>query len=89
MGLLTLGTLDKFKRGWALMPFSGKCAHWWEDVTKEFPSHITPRGRVRVYKSSCGVLGFGDDGIKPLHQGNFPSCKRCIKKLNKKVKHLL
>lgn len=75
--LLSVGPLENLKRGWALLPFVGKRAHYWVEDTKTMPSTIGKAGRVRYYRSFCGVLGVTNHSVPALGVGNFPRCKTC------------
>ena len=85
-----------FKGGWAILPFHGRKAHFWEDVTKEFEDFTTPRihkvggakaERVRTYSAICGgVLGHTYGGVPALAPGNFDRCKNCIRARSRMIK---
>jgi hypothetical protein len=72
--------IQDFATGWALMFPVGKCAHYWEEDTTTMPPTIGPGGRRRYYVSLCGVGAVACDALKPFGLGNFPRCKRCLRK---------
>jgi len=68
-GYMSGGPISKFDGGWALIPFSGEMAHFWEKN-----GEILGADR---YTSPCGMVGYVSDRINALHIGNWPKCKKC------------
>ena len=63
------GSPIELENGWALMPFVGNRAHYWElDHKGENTSY---------YISLCGVDAVTRKEAGPLEPGNWPLCKRC------------
>ena len=62
-------------QGWALLPFRGDKAHYFQRGTETFEG-----GRF-VY-SNCGVRGAETIQVPLLVPGNFPRCQRCAQSLS-------
>ncbi|WP_333676808.1 hypothetical protein [Dyella sp.] len=80
------GPIENFTGGWAKLCFVGEKPHYWRDDTEALKKQLTPDlleslpADVRFYRSLCGVFGTSADKTPPLGAGNFPPCKRCMKK---------
>lgn len=70
-----------FRQGWAKVAFCGNAPHWFMDVTenarKAFPD--APED-VRWLISLCGFRAVTNDRNGLFRPGNYPLCKRCMKK---------
>ena len=76
-GYLAIGPIKHLKKGWAIIPFIGRKAHYWteEELTS---GYIDKYGRVRFYNSLCGLEGTTDDARPAIDPGNWQKCKRCL-----------
>jgi hypothetical protein len=79
-GWMTGGPIERLKAGWAKFAFSGRRVHFWTEDTTTMPPTIN-EGRVRFYTALCGVLGVTNGKVPALHEGNWPRCKRCERKM--------
>lgn len=78
-GYVAIGTIDHLTKGWAQIPFRGRMVHYWiERNTSDMPM-IFKGGRVRFYKSLCGIEAETDIQRPAIVPGNFPRCKRCAR----------
>lgn len=84
-GALSGGPLDSLKRGWALMPFVGKRAHYWIEDIETMPPTIGKAGRVRYYRSLCGATAVTNYRVPALAHGSWPKCGNCLKQHNVKL----
>lgn len=75
MGYLTGGPIN-LKKGWAVVPFQTNKAHFMEEDTVD--AYIDKGGRVRFYRTLCGMEVTTDDKRPALEPGNWPKCKRCM-----------
>ena len=78
-GHIAIGAIEHLTKGWALLPFQGKRAHFWEEDTTTLPPKIRDGGRVRYYTALCGIVGVTDKQVPALNPGNWPRCKRCAR----------
>jgi hypothetical protein len=65
------GPIDRFREGWAIIPFITK-PHYWKR-----------RDLERTYDSLCGLnIGPTHPGVDPLTPGVFmvERCKHCVRK---------
>lgn len=69
------GPIDRFREGWAIIPFIRK-PHYWRRVELQ-----------RLFVSLCGINRSPSRGIEPLSPGVFmvERCKRCSKKHQKGI----
>lgn len=77
--LMSGGPINHLERGWALLPFVGKCAHYWTEDNKTMMPEIRDGGRVRYYTARCGLVGTTMKKVPALAPGNWPTCRRCGK----------
>lgn len=77
--LISNGPIEHLKSDWALMPFVGKCAHYWTEDKDTMPPKINDGGHVRYYTSRCGLVAVTDRARPALWIGNWPRCRRCEK----------
>ena len=72
MDCISFGTLDKDHRGWAHSPTGSGVSHY--IVGSKYFDGLKPS---TTHKALCGYEFTTTDRIPLLHQGNWPSCKRC------------
>lgn len=68
----------QFPSIWGLLAMSGEKSHIWVEDKKKI-STITKLGRVKFYRSKCGIKGYATDFAPLLESGTFDKCKRCSK----------
>lgn len=82
--MISAGPREGFKGGWAIIPFR-RLPHYWEpeqDILRAVREpELTPRGRIQLWRSLCGLWSKTSSHIQPLGAGDFPHCKRCAKKV--------
>ncbi|MCU7839737.1 MAG: hypothetical protein KZQ94_10225 [Candidatus Thiodiazotropha sp. (ex Troendleina suluensis)] len=78
-GFISGGPIE-LENGWAIIPFVGERAHYWERNEIEGFAQIFKGEQVKPYKSLCGVEGLIYAGVPALERGNWPKCKRCMRK---------
>lgn len=71
------GPIKNFKQGWAKFVFGGAKAHYWIEDEDTMPPKISTDGRVRYYRSQCGLLNATNNRFPPLEAGSWARCKRC------------
>lgn len=79
--MISGGPIEAFNGGWALIPFRGRLGHYWaqeqEVLRASGEPELSKGGRVRLWRSLCGLWGKTNRQIPPLKTGEFPHCKRC------------
>lgn len=80
--MISGGPIQHLTKGWAVIPFVGKRAHWWIEDT-ETMADTAPEGPapVRYYQAACKVLAVTNAKIPALDPGDIPRCKRCQRRL--------
>lgn len=76
VGFISGGRIENHDQGWGLVSYSASMekAHYW------FADGQTHCGQAKYFVSECGVISHTTDGFPMLEPGNFPKCKRCLKK---------
>lgn len=75
------GPIEGFTGGWAKLCFIGEKPHYWQENTDRVRKHVPGMSAdMRTYISLCGVSGYSTPKAPPLGAGNYPVCKRCLKK---------
>lgn len=87
------GPIERFRGGWAKIPFRGQLVHYWSDVTDIAETILTPRihrgERVRWFRTECGMFGNTRGGVPALAGGNWPRCKNCERLLLKAQRKII
>lgn len=83
--MISGGPIWNLKKGWALLPFVGKRAHYWIEDTTTMVPNISEVGRTRYYNSLCGVVGVVNHKVPALDHGSWPRCARCSSANNKLI----
>lgn len=75
-------TFATFKEGWAHAPFQGSKPHYVvKDLTEDFHRLVPNRDPdIRMFEALCGYRMFTNPRNGLMLPGNFPLCKRCMKK---------
>ena len=73
------GAIDHLREGLAILPFQGNRGHYWIEDVDAMPETIGEGGRVRYYRSACGMAGLTRPRTPALGVGSWPICKRCAK----------
>lgn len=70
-----------FAKGWAKIPFVGEKPHWYVDVSAVGrTAYPEAPADTRWFESLCGVVAVTNDRLGVMTPGNYPLCKRCLKK---------
>lgn len=79
---VTDGAIEHLKSGWAkLFHGGGECGHYWTEDTRTMEATIAEGGRVRWYRSACGLFGLTRPRAPALRVGSYPKCARCMKRV--------
>lgn len=83
MGVTMSGGKTDLEKGWLMAPGTWNCAHYFKQTQAD---QIGPdgHGRVRHWKSLCGVDAMTTDRIPMFGAGNYRHCQRCQQKLRRK-----
>lgn len=78
------GPIERFEKGWAIIPFIEK-PHYWRTVNTGNLAAICKGQRVHFFRSLCGIEqeSHPGAGLVPLGPGNVPKCKRCSRKASR------
>lgn len=70
-----------FTEGWAQVPFAGDKPHWYREITAtERLLYPDAPADIRWFRSLCGHEAVTNERNGVMSPGNFPLCKRCLKK---------
>lgn len=76
--VLSGGPIEHLREGWARIPFRGNKAHWWAEEPLD-PPLIAGGGRVRTYRSACGMEAVVTRQLPALGVGTMAWCGRCAR----------
>ena len=74
---IAIGPIEHLQDDWAIIPFIGEKAHYWEEIKPKGMTDIDESGRKRYYRSLCGTFGTTDSKRPAIDPGNWPKCKTC------------
>ena len=75
------GAFESFREGWAKIPFCGNAPHFFRDITEEVSKELSiAHPDTRFFIALCGFSGVTNSRNGLMYPGNFPLCKRCMKK---------
>lgn len=77
--ILSGGPIEHLLQGYALIPFTGRKPHYWKEDAETMLPAICDGGRVRYYRSACGLEGRTSCRIPALGVGNMQVCKHCAR----------
>lgn len=74
-----MATLQK---GWAVFPFVGERAHYWQIIGANHDGLRRGLDGVGHYRSACGIMSSASHTLPALEPGSFPKCKTCQRSRN-------
>lgn len=75
------GPIEGFTGGWAKLCFSPEKPHYWRDITDRVRDLVPEMAAdMRAYEALCGATGYSALKAPAFGVGNYPVCKRCMKK---------
>ncbi|WP_145150851.1 hypothetical protein [Pseudomonas oryzihabitans] len=83
MGVTMTGLKTELEKGWLMPLGTWTCAHYFKQTQAD---QIGPdgHGRVRHWRSLCGVEVTTSDRVPMFDAGNWRHCQRCQQKLRRK-----
>jgi len=73
-----------FRGGWAIVPFKGEKAHYWESRRDpEYGTDAIVKGvHYQFWVSRCGIEAATSSEVAAQERGDVPQCKNCLRRVN-------